>query len=198
LPVCQTVTCVFCLQLWQYAYTNCVGTGSGDPYYDGGCALAKSYASGYAEACVEAIISVMADVSFGTKEGCDCKDVSASAHAEAVAHEVKTVFAFLEQELEARSCNPDNYGGEGIADIFRNCVAKSTADALVKYIAKVTATGNCVTAYKAEYCTEENGQCKEYWGKDGWDTCVEVRTAYLQRRSAAAVRYIAPFNLGVF
>ena len=127
------------MQLWQCAYATRVGENSGDLNYDGGCALAKSYAFGYAQTCVEAIVDVMADVSFGTKEGCDCVDVSAKAHAEAIAHEVETVVAFLENELEARTCNPDNHGTYSLADIFRNCVAKSTANTLVKYIAKVTA-----------------------------------------------------------
>ena len=169
--ICNALLTFVCaMQLLQDAYVKCTGLNSGDPNYDGGCALAKSYASGYAEGCGEAIVSIMSDIDFG-KYNCDC-DVSASAHAEAIAHEVKTVFAFMEQEIEARTCNPDNYGGAGEAYIMRNCVAKSTADLLVKYIAKVTAEGGCETGYKTQYCTED--KCRVYYGTGNWMYCLEV------------------------
>ena len=107
------------------AYVKCTQTG-GDPDYDGGCALATAYSQGYAQACAEAVAESISGISFSGAK-CTC-DTSVAAFANATAHEIETIFAFMEQQVEARTCNVDNHGTDGWAHIYRNCWAESVAD----------------------------------------------------------------------
>ena len=182
-PAMPQVTSFFCMQLWEYAYAICITGYGGEPNYDGGCQLARSYVSGYAETSFEAIQAVLAAISFGST-GCNCSGFSAAEFAEAIASEAKVVFASLEGEMQSRFCNPDNYGMYNATDVWRDCISRSTADSIVKAIANVSTQGGCVTSYRADVCEKQDGQCQGYWGEDGWTSCVDVRASLL---SALAV-----------
>ena len=117
------------MQIFASAFTTCQASG-GDPEYDGGCARAVSYSQAYAQACAEAISVATIDYSHG-KDSCKC-DISVSVLKTAVAHEIETITAFYEAGVEARSCNPDNYGTPDFAYIKQTCWASSMADMVAK------------------------------------------------------------------
>ena len=129
--------------VWNKARANCSVAGDHlDPYYDGGCAYAKSWVEAYAQAVIESYSTALANVTFGSKDAdCEC-NLGGTAYATAIAHEIETIYAKAVQTVEAAACTPGT-GSEGYvysddlesetAQIIRRC----TADSFGRLYAKV-------------------------------------------------------------
>ena len=150
------------LQVLTVAHTYCVANG-GDVDYDGGCALAKTYASSYAEACAEAFVASFIDFAYGKKDSCHC-DIGVSVLLGSITHEIAIISAFYETEVEARSCTPDVSGTPDYAYIKQECWAKSMADMVarvrlppLKWLVDVSTRDASASASGNEHCTCQHG-----------------------------------------
>ena len=86
-------------------------------------AMCRSFSSSFAEACAEAIASTVSKMSF---KNCGC-DIEGEVMATAIAHEVATIFARVEQDVAAVACTESSDGVEYVSHIGRHCLSQSTA-----------------------------------------------------------------------
>lgn len=113
-------------QVYAVAYTKCTIDGDSDGDSNGGCAVSQTFGKALASSCAQATASAFAEID---AKKCDC-DLTGLAKAEAWVKEYETLFALVEQQVEAYACT--DAGAAAESSVRRTCITNSVANVIAK------------------------------------------------------------------